>query len=177
MAKKCKKNGCGSGKCQATTECESSTTANASFVPPPLSAFTAPEPAPEYAVIQNPAAAIKTHSTTFEQLYDQYNGLRTLARPLNGLQHTDNFPANVTIHNVQIKYSVDGFDGEANISSVKSVGELAPLIGTALRELVDKIGQELLMLDRVTAAMKTAVEAARPGSRSMPTPITLQQRK
>ena len=174
MAKKCKKNKPCGETCSTATECESSTTAVPAAASPPLSAFTATAPAQEYAVIQNPAAAIKTHSTNFDQLYAQYNGLRTLARPINGLQHTDNFPANVTIHNVQIKYSVDGFDGEANISSVKSVGSLAPLIGLALRELVDKIGQELSLLDQVTAAMKTAVESARTGSKNLPAPITLQ---
>lgn len=174
MAKKCK-NKCSDGRCQTATECTSSTTAAPQFIPSALSA--SPTPAPVYAVINNPAAAIKTHSTSFDELYAQYNGLRTLARPLNGLQHTDNFPANVQIKNVRIQYAVDGVDGEANISTVNSVGELAPLIGVALRGLVDQIHQELLMLDQVTAAMKTAVDAARNGPRSMPMPITLQAPK
>lgn len=124
----------------------------------------ADQPPPQ--MISNPVTAIKTHATNFDGLYANYNSLRNLAKPLNGLPQTDMFPSNVQITNIKIDYVLDGAQNTAQISKVNSIGEIAPLLAAALRGLIDDIRQELVLLDQTTAAVKNAVNATRSGQKN-----------
>lgn len=115
------------------------------------------------ALINNPASAIKTHAINADALYAAYNSLRNLAKPLNGLQHTDQIPAGLKIKAVRVEYELDGVHAVANISGISAVGELAPLIGPALRRNIADIRDELNLLDSVVAAVKPLVNSAAGG--------------
>jgi hypothetical protein len=117
-----------------------------------VAAATSSQPA-----IINPTEAIKTHAMQFDRLYASYNALRNLAKPLNGLQQSDSIPDNVKIRSIKIDYVVNDTDGMAEITTVNFVGELAPLIGPALKNLIADIRVELDRLDSVTTAVKAAV--------------------
>ena len=149
---------CKNAKCDSTN-CADTAPASA----PVLTAGAAVSSVSDQVLINNPTAAIKIHALNFDSLYSSYNSLRNLARPLNGLQQSDPIPPGVKIKSVKIDYEVDGEPGTASISDVIFVGELAPLIGPALKKRIAEIRSELNILDSVTTAVKAVVgNAAQP---------------
>jgi hypothetical protein len=121
---------------------------------------------PAAEVVANPIAAIRDHAGKFDALYAAYDALRNLAKPLNGMQQSDPLPANLKIQSIKISYELDGAQYAAEISTVNFVGELAPLLGPALKNLIAEIRAELNALDSVTTAVKAAVGAVTVTSQS-----------
>lgn len=144
---------CSVEKCANPESCQTNT-------PPPIESGLNIAPVADTALINNPTAAIKTHATNFDALYGAYNSLRNLARPLNGLQQSDPIPPGVKIKSIRIDYAIDGLPGSATIPDVVLVGEIAPLIGPALRKLIAEIRSELNMLDNVVTAVQAVVGSA-----------------
>jgi hypothetical protein len=181
MAKSCK-----TGKCKTTVCDEAPSKAQAIISPAPTLTATVPvssnQPA-DGTMITNPAEAIAAHAVDFTDMHARYVSLRALARPLQGLSQADKLPPSIAIKNIQILYALDGVDSEANISTVNFIGDISNLIAAELRRLVESIHNELITLEQVTTAMKSAVDSARlrPQPNSQPTlsvpltsPITLQ---
>jgi hypothetical protein len=153
---------CKNAKCNST--CDSSSSPSAPPLPAAISAVT------DQVLINNPTAAIKIHALNFDSLYSSYNALRKLAMPLNGLQQSDPIPPSVKIKAVKIEYEVDGEPGIAVVSDVIFVGELAPLIGPALKKFIAEMRSELNVLDSVTTAVKAVVGNSTPQSVSLAQP-------
>jgi len=146
---------CKSKTCDSSTNSSESINVKPSFTVKPLRQ----KAAAEHETVGDAMAGIKKHATGFTDMYAAYNELRALARPLNGLLPTDKIPDGLKINSVKISYEVAGEDREAAIQSVETVGELAPLIATALRRFIDEIRAELNMLDASTSAVQAAISA------------------
>jgi hypothetical protein len=177
----CNKKNCKNGKCKNTTVVDAVSEPVASPPPPtapvlsvksdnikittvPVSSRPqAPSPEvvkPTAEMIANPSETIRDTAATFYKLHEQYNTLRALAKPLNGLSQANKFPDNVNIKTVNIAFAVDGEEHNAEITSTQIIGDIAGLIGNELRSLIERMYQELFALEHVTTGMQKAVQQA-----------------
>ena len=128
------------------------------------------------AVIEKPAEAIGTGGTRFNQLYQRYTTLRELARPLNGLSQAAVLPDNIQIKNIALTFSVGDKTYSADIDTVRSIGEIAPLLAAALRVTIEQMSQELFTLEHLVTGMQKSIQQAL-SLANKPADISLEDKK
>lgn len=125
---------------------------------PPQSAPVPPPPQPRL-TSDNSAAVIRDCAVKFNELFERYDSLRALARELNGLAQTADYPAGVKIDNIAIAFTIGGQTHTATVTNTKIVGDIASLIANELNALVDQLYLQVFSLTHVAGAMQKAIEA------------------
>ena len=135
--------------------------ANRDNIPPgPSSEAVSDSTAGQTIVIDKPADVISSSSAEFYRLHTLYVTLRELARPLNGLSQASVLPDNVKVTKVTLNFAVNDVEYSADIDSVKNIGEVAPLLASALNISLDRMNQELFTLNQVVSGMQRAINQA-----------------
>jgi hypothetical protein len=158
MAKKtkaCKTNGsCSKKDCGKTC----ATTSVKQSVPLKVNVVQPTPPATQQLTSDNSPEAIRNSANKFYDMFDRYDKLRVLARKLNGLPQSGEYPAGVKIDKVDLAFTVDGQAHTAVISGSRIVGELAALIANELSVLIEQMHTEVFSLTHISAAMQKAIE-------------------
>jgi hypothetical protein len=93
-------------------------------------------------------------------MYSRYNTLRELASTLNGLSPAAPLPTGVSVDKIELTFTVAEKTYSTLASDVRTVGEIAPLIASALSSLIEKMYTEVFSLNNTGAAMQRALETA-----------------
>ncbi len=104
--------------------------------------------------------AIKRGGEKFYDYYSQYKNIREIARAINGLQQSAPFPRQISIQKISIAFTIDGEEKVAEISEPNKVGDIAPLISFGIRDIVEKMNNELHVLSYLVTGMRDSVHAA-----------------
>lgn len=147
-------------KALAPVQQASSTDADETLADTPTQSSDAAEPANETFVVENADSAIKRGGEKFYEYYAAYKNLRDLARPMNGLPQSSPFPRQVSIQKIDIEFQLDGELRTISIPPPAKVGDLAALISFAIRDIVEKMNNELHVLSYLVSGMHTAVQTA-----------------
>jgi hypothetical protein len=118
------------------------------------------EPDSESFVVDNADGAIKRGGQKFYDYYAAYKNIRELARPLNGLPQSAPFPAAVSINKITVEFTVNGLARSIEIPEPAKVGDIAPLVSFAIRDIIEKMNNELHILSYLVSGMHTAVQNA-----------------
>jgi hypothetical protein len=120
---------------------------------------SAPQPPQPRLTSDNSAVVIRDCAVKFNELFERYDTLRALARELNGLVQTAEYPAGVKIDNIAIAFTVGGQTRTATVTNTKIVGDIASLIANELNALVDQMYLQVFSLTHVAGVMQKAIEA------------------
>jgi hypothetical protein len=111
-------------------------------------------------VVAQADVAIKRGGEKFYDYYLQYRNLREIARAINGLQQSAPFPRQLSIQKITIDFTIDGVAKTAESAEPKKVGDIAPLISFAIRNVIEKMHNELHVLSYLVTGMRDAVQTA-----------------
>lgn len=104
--------------------------------------------------------AIKRGGEKFYDYYSAYKTIRELARPLNGLPQSAPIPRGLSIKKITVDFTANDVDYSIDIPEPQKAGEIAPLISFAIRDLVEKMNNELHILSYLVEGMYTSVQSA-----------------
>lgn len=134
---------------------------------PPVDAVPAMQPSDEAdggdgeaLVVEHADVAIKRGGEKFYDYYSQYRNLRDIARAINGLSQSAPFPRQMAIQKITIEFTLDGEAKTAESSEPKKVGDIAPLISFAIRDVIEKMNNELHVLSYLVTGMRNSVQTA-----------------
>lgn len=114
----------------------------------------------EALVVEQADVAIKRGGEKFYDYYSQYRNLRDIARAINGLPHSAPFPRQMSIQKITIEFTLDGEAKTAESAEPKKVGDIAPLISFAIRDVIEKMNNELHVLSYLVTGMRNSVQTA-----------------
>lgn len=104
--------------------------------------------------------AIKRGGEKFYDYYSAYKTIRELARPLNGLSQSAPIPRGLSIQKISIDFTVKEKSYTVEIPEPQKTGDIAPLIAFAIRDLVEKMNNELHILSYLVSSMHNSVQSA-----------------
>lgn len=104
--------------------------------------------------------AIKRGGEKFYDYYTAYKKIRELAKPLNGLPQSAPFPRGLSVQKIVINFTAQDVEYSVEIPEPQKAGDIAPLISFAIRDLVEKMNNELHVLSYLVSGMHNAVQAA-----------------
>lgn len=120
----------------------------------------AAEPDDDSLKVDNADFAIKRGGEKFYDYYTTYKNLRDLARPMHGKQASAPIPQPILIKNITIDYEIGGQARSVVIPEPQKIGEIAPLLSFAVRDVIEKMNNELHVLSYLVSGMHTAVQNA-----------------
>lgn len=131
------------------------------------------EPDNESLAVDNADFAIKRGGEKFYDYYTTYKNLRDLARPMHGKQASAPIPQPISIKNITIDYELSGQPRSVTIPEPQKIGEIAPLLTFGIRDIIERMNNELHVLSYLVSGMHTAVQAAF-NSRAMAPPKNME---
>ena len=111
-------------------------------------------------LVEQADVAIKRGGEKFYNYYTQYRYLRDIAKAINGLPQSSPFPKQLSIRKITIDYTLDGEARTAESAEPKKVGDIAPLISFAIRDVIEKMNNELHVLSYLVTGMRNSVQTA-----------------
>lgn len=114
----------------------------------------------ESLIVEQADVAIKRGGEKFYDYYAQYRNLRDIARAINGLPQSAPFPRQLSIQKITIDFTLDGEAKTAESAEPKKVGDIAPLISFAIRDVIEKMNNELHVLSYLVTGMRNSVQTA-----------------
>lgn len=127
---------------------------------PPSQSSDAAEKPDDTFLVENADAAIKRGGQKFYDYYGAYKNLRDIARPLNGKSQSAPIPYEVNIKRITIEFEMGGQTRTVDISPPQRIGVIAPLISFGIRDVIEKMNNELHVLSHLVTGMHTAVQNA-----------------
>lgn len=140
----------------------SSSAAQSSSDDPPVVATSSDsvEPADNTLLVANADAAIKDGGLKFYEYYNAYKKLREIAKPLNGLPSSAPIPGSISIDKITVHFTKNGETQTVEIYEPQKISDIAGLISFAVRDVVEKMHNELHVLSQLVSSMNAAVQKA-----------------
>lgn len=129
-------------------------------VPRPTQSSDSAEPEETSFVVENADVAIRRGGEKFYDYYALYKNLRELAKPLNGLPYSAPMPNSVSIKKIVIEFTANGEDLSVELPEPQKTGDIAALLSFAIRDVVEKMNNELHILSYLVSGMHSAVQTA-----------------